>query len=169
MALEPLEGQRVVDLFAGSGALGIEALSRGAERAAFVESDGTARRVLRANLDALELGDRATVSAIVLPGGLRRLMAELAACDLIVLDPPYQGTLAIETLESLDALGVLRAGVTVVVEHHGKRDLPERVGRLVRRRARRLGETVITTYGVADEEVRASGPGQPGRDAEERA
>jgi 16S rRNA (guanine966-N2)-methyltransferase len=160
MALEPLVGLRVVDLYAGSGALGIEALSRGAVHATFVESEAVTRRVLRDNLTALGLGDRAAVLALTLPRGLAKIGAALTEADLVVLDPPYRGTLALETLEALGEPGVLRPGATVVVEHHGKRELPERAGALARRRTRRFGETVVSTYG-------AEGP-QPGG-AEERA
>jgi hypothetical protein len=73
MALEPLEGLRVVDLFAGSGALGIEALSRGAAHADFIEPDRAALAALRANLGSLGLEDRARVWPLRLPAGLRRI------------------------------------------------------------------------------------------------
>ena len=70
MALEPLDGLRVVDLYAGSGALGIEALSRGAARVVFVERERAARAALERNLTDLELTDRAVVWRLVLPAGL---------------------------------------------------------------------------------------------------
>ena len=91
MALDPLDGLRVVDLYAGSGALGIEALSRGAVHADFVEADRNARRVLDANLDRLGLRDRATVWPLELPRGLGRIAPALHAADLVLLDPPYGG------------------------------------------------------------------------------
>ena len=146
MALEPLAGLKVVDLFAGSGALGIEALSRGAERADFVESDRVARATLAANLEALDLGERARVWAIALPTGLTRIAATVAAADLILLDPPYGGRIAVATLEALGAGGLTRPGARVVVEHHAKDALPEEAGGLRRTRARSYGETVVSTY-----------------------
>src|SRR5262249_11233262 len=91
MALEPLAGLRVVDLYAGSGALGIEALSRGASRVDFVEHDPRALEVLRDNLRTLELEAEARVWRLVLPRGLARLAEPLAAADLVLLDPPYGG------------------------------------------------------------------------------
>lgn len=146
MALEPLSGARVVDLFAGSGALGIEALSRGAAEADFVESHAAARAALSANLVALGLAERGRVWRLRLPQGLRRLGPVLAAADLVLADPPYGGGLARETLRALGEPGILRAGTRVVFEHHAKDELPERCGGLERTRARRYGETEVTTF-----------------------
>jgi 16S rRNA (guanine966-N2)-methyltransferase len=84
-SLGVLDGAHVVDLFAGSGALGIEALSRGAASAVFVESDRQTATVIRANLAALELTDRATV---VVADALR-WAATSEAADLALIDPPY--------------------------------------------------------------------------------
>mgnify|MGYP001218687482 CR=1 FL=1 len=91
MKLEPLAAARVVDLYAGSGALGIEALSRGAAFAHFVESDRHALEALRANLGALELGDRARVWPLRLPGAVGRLAEALANATRVRADPPYGG------------------------------------------------------------------------------
>jgi 16S rRNA (guanine966-N2)-methyltransferase len=146
MALEPLAGLQVVDLFAGSGALGIEALSRGATRVDFVESDRAARATLAENLEALGLGERARVWALTLPAGLGRIAAAVAAADLILLDPPYGGRIAIATLEALGAGGATKAGARVVVEHHARDALPSEAGGLRRTRERSYGETVVSTY-----------------------
>jgi 16S rRNA (guanine(966)-N(2))-methyltransferase RsmD len=150
MALEPLAGVRVVDLFAGSGALGIEALSRGAAKADFVESDRSARRVLENNLVALQLQERARVWPLHLPQGLKSLASALAEADLILLDPPYGGGPARLTLETLAAM-TLAPGVRVVVEHHTRDVLPERCGGLSRDRERRYGETRVSTYRLMGE------------------
>lgn len=151
MALEPLAGLRVVDLFAGSGALGIEALSRGAEHVDFVESDPRALGALRANLETLGLGDgRTRVWRLVLPRGLGRMEAPLGAADLVLLDPPYGGGRAVQVLEALGEAVLLRAGARVVAEHGLRDDLPERAGRLARERERRYGQTRVTTYRVVD-------------------
>ena len=149
MALDPLDGLRVVDLYAGSGALGIEALSRGAVHADFVEADRNARRVLDANLDRLGLRDRATVWPLELPRGLGRIAPALRAADLVLLDPPYGGAAARAALEALGAEGVLRPRARVVAEHHHRDGLPARAGALARVRERRYGETAVSTYEVA--------------------
>ena len=150
MALEPLAGLRVVDLFAGSGALGIEALSRGASRADFVEREAAARRVLEENLGSLGLVERGRIWALELPRGLGRLQGELRLADLVLADPPYGGGPAREVLEALGLPGVLKPGARVVLEHHAKDEVPESSGRLARTRSRRYGETMVSTYQAAD-------------------
>ncbi len=160
MALEPLAGLRVVDLFAGSGALGIEALSRGAAWVDFVERDAGARRVLAENLAALELGDAARVWPLELPRGLDRLAAALRGADLVLADPPYGGEAARDLLEALGGRGPWRPGLRLVLEHHAKDTVPDAAGALVRVRERRYGETVVSTYrpvaepGTEEEEER---------------
>lgn len=146
MALEPLEGLRVVDLFAGSGALGIEALSRGAAWADFVERRGPTLATLRANLATLELEARATVWALELPRGLSTIGPALAAADLVLVDPPYGRGLAETCLRALGEEHGLAPGARVVVEHHSKDAMPEHAGRLARSRFRQYGETTVTTY-----------------------
>ncbi len=149
MVLGPLEGAAVVDLFAGSGALGIEALSRGAARADFVERDGAARRVLEENLRSLDLMGRATVWPLDVPRGLGRMKDVLARADLVLADPPYGGGPARATLAALGAGGVLAPGTRVVLEHHAKDEVPEASGGLARVRQRRYGETTVSIYQVA--------------------
>ena len=148
MTLEPLAGARVVDLFAGSGALGIEALSRGAERADFVEGDRAARAALESNLESLGLGERTRIWPLTLPAGLKRMRAELGAADLVLADPPYGGRIAVATLAALGVEGALKSGARVVVEHHAKDALPDSAGMLRRVRERAYGETVVSTYRV---------------------
>jgi 16S rRNA (guanine966-N2)-methyltransferase len=149
MALGGLDGARVVDLYAGSGALGIEALSRGAAHVDFVESDPGARAALSGNLATLGVEGRARVWPLLLPRGFARLRGALAEADVVLADPPYGGGPARETLRALGEPGRLRAGVTVVVEHHAKDELPERSGDLTLARTRRYGETAVATYQVA--------------------
>ena len=150
MALEPLTGTRVVDLFAGSGALGIEALSRGATHVDFVELEAGARRSLGENLAALGLLERSRVWALVLPREVERLARPLAQADLVLADPPYGGRAAREMLDALGREGVLKPEARVVIEHHAKDEIPERSGRLARVRGRRYGETMVSTYQVAE-------------------
>jgi 16S rRNA (guanine966-N2)-methyltransferase len=149
MTLEPLEGLRVVDLYAGSGALGIEALSRGAAHADFVEPERRARTVLEANLDALDLRERATLWPLTLPRALTRLRAPIERADLVLIDPPYGGAEARATLTALSAMA-LKAEVRVVLEHHARDDVPPECGALRRVREQRYGETQVSTYRRSD-------------------
>jgi 16S rRNA (guanine(966)-N(2))-methyltransferase RsmD len=158
MTLEPLSGLAVVDLFAGSGALGIEALSRGAIRADFVEADTGARRVLEKNLAQLGLESRARVWPLRLPQGLRALKDVLGAADVVLADPPYGGDAARILLRALGAEGAFTWGADarLVIEHHAKDELPERAGGLARVRSRQYGETVVSTYRI-DSQSRPEG------------
>jgi 16S rRNA (guanine(966)-N(2))-methyltransferase RsmD len=150
MMLEPWQGLRVVDLYAGSGSLGIEALSRGAAFVDFVESSRHALVALDKNLEALDLGERACVWRLELPLGMARLREALARADVVFLDPPYGGSEARRTLEALDRSAALGGGCRVVLEHHAKDDVPAAAGGLLRAGERRYGETMITFYTRAE-------------------
>lgn len=150
MSLGELGGARVVDLFAGSGALGIEALSRGAAFADFVEAARAPREVLGRNLGTLGLLERSRVWPLRLPGALARLAPALAAAHLVLADPPYGGGEARALLAALGAPGVLARGARVVVERHQKDDVPSRNGALVLVRERRYGETTVNLYEAED-------------------
>ena len=134
-SLGAVEGADVLDAFAGSGALGIEALSRGAERATFVERDDRARRALRTNLDTTGLAERATV---VTGEALTHLAAPGRHYDLALLDPPY----------AYDAWPVLLASVTARLAPTGvvviESDRPVETGPSVQVvRVKHYGSTVV--------------------------
>src|SRR5581483_9835181 len=109
---DPVAKARVIDLFAGSGALGLEALSRGAAFALFVDSGAAARALLRANIEALGLGGATRVWR----ADATRLGAAPAAYSLAFLDPPYGERLAEPALAALAEGGWLAPGAIVVVE-----------------------------------------------------
>ena len=153
--LEPeLDGAHVLDLFAGSGAGGIEALSRGAASAIFVEKDQGATAVIEANLRATGL---AGPSATVIRWDVIRWLAEPnvdAAADVVLVDPPYAETELLGRV--LTALGgpdaPLAADARVVAKHFWRDKPPERVGMLAVERERRFGETALTFYRRTDSE-----------------
>lgn len=159
MALGPLEETRVVDLYAGSGALAIEALSRGAKWADLVETDRRARETIARNLSDLALTDRVRVWPFRLPAGLGRLGDVLAAADVVFADPPYGGADARAVLTGLGRPGVLRAGALVVLETHAKDAVPDSQGALARERERKYGETVVHVYRAGGESPAAQGAG----------
>jgi 16S rRNA (guanine(966)-N(2))-methyltransferase RsmD len=140
-----IAGTRVLDLFAGTGAVGIEALSRGAARAVFVERDRDALRTLRANLATLHLSrEAARVVAGDALAALPGLVATEGPFDLVFLDPPYAGDLASKVLAALVGTPLLHPATEVVVQHFTK--TPPRVpaGLVARREPRRFGETTLT-------------------------
>jgi len=138
-------GARVLDLFAGTGAVGIEALSRGAARVVLVERDQSALRALRANLAAL---DAPRAAARVMAGDVLRVLPELGAqegpFDLVFIDPPYATALAARTLEGLGATRICRAGTEVIVQHSTRTTLPIVPGLAPHRRPRQFGDTALT-------------------------
>ena len=148
-------GARVLDLFAGTGAVGIEALSRGAARVVLVERDQPALRALRANLAAL---GASRAAARVLAGDVLQLLpavgAEEGPFDFVFIDPPYATALAGRTLQALAAARVCRAGSEVVVQHSARTVLPAVPGLVEHRRPRRFGDTALTFLraGAAREE-----------------
>jgi 16S rRNA (guanine(966)-N(2))-methyltransferase RsmD len=146
--LEPeLEGAVVLDLFAGSGAGGIEALSRGAASALFVERDAGAVRVIVENLrrTGLEAG-----STIVRKDALAWLTAATRAdaaarFDVVLVDPPYADTASL--VRVLEIVGpVVREGGVVVSKHFWRDAPPPGIGLLASERERRFGETALTFY-----------------------
>jgi 16S rRNA (guanine966-N2)-methyltransferase len=137
---------RVLDLFAGTGALGIEALSRGAAEAVFVEEHPEALKVLRRNLADLNLADRTTVWPLPVGTALKKLAGRGERFGLAFLDPPYGGGVAAAALSTLASLDVLAPGARVVVEHGRRESLPEVCGALMRLEVRRYGDTQAAFY-----------------------
>jgi 16S rRNA (guanine(966)-N(2))-methyltransferase RsmD len=141
-----LEGAVLLDLFAGTGALGIEGLSRGAGRVVFVEQDYAARRVLDNNLMACRLAERSEVIGLPVRRALANLEAGGRRFDGVLMDPPYGRELATATLAQLGASPLVTSGGWVAVEHHVDDGLADAYGRLRLTAARRYGKTALTLF-----------------------
>lgn len=141
-----VEGVRVLDLFAGTGALGIEALSRGARQAVFVEEDPTSLRVLRKNLANCQVGEVTQVLPMAVPMALQRLARQERQFELILLDPPYGRGLAAQTLGLLAHSKLVNAEARLVVEYGRQDQVPEVCRSLTQTDRRRYGETLIAFY-----------------------
>lgn len=140
-----IEGRNVMDLFAGSGLLGLEALSRGAVRALFIDSSGEACRLVRENARSAGFGDRADVRRLRLPSGLTSLRGPFGGA---LLDPPYGHHLLPECLVALSRRDLLDDSAWVVAEHARQESLADRYGRLERTLTRSYGDTEISVYEV---------------------
>ncbi len=141
---------RVLDLFAGTGALSLEALSRGAREAVLVEDQKAALGVLRRNLETLGLESRTQVMPLPVAGALRKLAAQGKHFTLVFLDPPYGRGLAQETLEALQGSGLLLPEARIVAEHSQREPLPDEIGRLRLSQSRRYGDTQVAFYEVRE-------------------
>lgn len=149
----PPPGSTVLDLFAGSGAMGLEALSRGAGRAVFVDLGKPALAALRGNIADLGVGDRATVVATDAVTFVRKLAAQAPdrPWRWVFIDPPYRTDLATQVLDGLGAApSALAPDATVVVEHDRRNPPLERHGSLLRTDSRRYGDTMIAFYELGE-------------------
>jgi 16S rRNA (guanine(966)-N(2))-methyltransferase RsmD len=182
--LEPdLAGAVVLDLFAGSGAAGIEALSRGASRVVFVDRDRAACAVIERNLRSTGLAD--SMSVVRRTEALAYLDGAAGAdgpFDVVVLDPPYEDAGLLESaLERLGARGAMddgglvAPGGRVVAKRFRRTALPPTIGLLASDRERRFGETTLTFYrriawsAGAGEPIVGGMPGIPGAKGAEEA
>jgi 16S rRNA (guanine966-N2)-methyltransferase len=140
-----VEWTRVLDLYAGAGGVGIEALSRGGEWCDFVDRDAAAVRVIQHNLDQLGFSAR---------GRVRQSAALAFVCgvsdpyDLVILDPPYADPDIVPTLEELSRSGAVADGTVVCIGHSPRVLLPDAIGRLVKLRGRCHGDSCFAVFDV---------------------
>jgi 16S rRNA (guanine966-N2)-methyltransferase len=151
-----IPGAKFADLYAGSGAIGIEAISRGAEHVWFAENSPSALAAIRGNLSKLKVGGGYSVEDRSVAHLLRALVKAERRMDIVFLDPPYEaaeeysGTLGMLAREHA---AVLAPGALVVVEHRKKEPLAARYGVLEQIRVLKQGDVVLSFYAVAEEPV----------------
>lgn len=141
-------GRDFLDLFAGTGAVGIEALSRGARRAMFIEEHGPAVHQILENLKALDLAESAKVIRGRLPEVLGRLDRYNLDPGVIFIDPPYTQPPNAEFFQALDRMSCLVSGTVIVVEHEVKKDLEHTIKRIVQTDFRNYGDTALSIFEV---------------------
>jgi len=146
-------GSRFVDLFAGTGAVGIEALSRGAAETIFIERHAPAAALIRMNLESLEIGSGARVLSVDSLHGLELLEQELERGPrlptIVFLDPPYGNTEDYDRVLSFLGFAVLLDEQSLVIAEHRKNfDLPETIGNLQRVRVLKQGDACLSFYRV---------------------
>jgi 16S rRNA (guanine966-N2)-methyltransferase len=138
------------DLYAGTGAIGIEAISRGAREVIFVESHAKTAQLIRTNLASLKLREGTEVLEAPVTRGLEKLAGRHLLADFIFLDPPYdQPDEYMETLEFLDASHLVAPEGIVIAEHERKLELPEFFTRLERTRLLEQGDAALSFYRLA--------------------
>lgn len=145
-----LEGLAILELFAGSGAVGLEALSLGAAKAVFVEKEQLAVDTIQENLTILGIGQggRNDAQAEVLQGDAMAAIKQMAAggkkFDLIFMDPPYQRDMAKKALKTLEAYDILQPNCIVIIEHSQGESIPKEHQRLSCIKQRKYGKSFLT-------------------------
>lgn len=150
-----IAGARFVDLYAGTGAVGIEALSRGAEHVCFAERAAPAVAAIRANLKSLGIESGYTLE----PRGSAALLEQLAragtAGDVVFLDPPWEAeaeyAATLQLLGSARGVAVLGADALVIAEHSSRKKLATQYGRLTQTRTLTQGDAALSFYTVVSE------------------
>ena len=135
-----IEGRRVLDLFAGTGQLGIEALSRGAAEAVFVDESAKSLKLVRTNLERCVLKGRVEQADSI--GFLRRA----GKFDLVFLDPPYDSDLLEKALEAIQNVDILNDGGIIVCESRREKTMPELAPPYRQTLSRRYGKVCLTVY-----------------------
>lgn len=135
--------KKVLDLFAGTGSVGLEALSRGASSAVFVDDGSEALRLIRKNIEACHFEGKSTIVKYRLPRGLAKPLQRFAPFDLIFVDPPYDKDLVNSTLREISEAKFLSPEGTIVVEH-SPRETIEEISELRVVDQRKYGQTYIS-------------------------
>ena len=135
-------GLHVLDLFAGTGAVGIEALSRGAKECVFVDSGKEAIQIISKNLELCKMVDRAQVFEMPVGKGIDLLSKKGKAFDLIFVDPPYERGFVQKSLQKLAASSLLHSESVIIVEHHPKEPVGKIEG-LGLTDERKYGQTLV--------------------------
>ncbi|HBA89228.1 MAG TPA: 16S rRNA (guanine(966)-N(2))-methyltransferase RsmD [Geobacter sp.] len=148
--LGELDGMRVLDIFAGSGSLGIEALSRGADYAVFIDSHRESAELVRKNLEITRYADSAKVVVQEAAAALKRLERSERPFHLVFLDPPYAEGHTERLLGILSNSPLIDPGSTVVAEFSAKENIPTGFGNLQESERRIYGDTALSFLTLSD-------------------
>jgi len=141
-----VEGSDVLDVFAGTGSLGIEALSRGAKSAVFFDISAQCCSVIKDNLAHTKLSDKAAVYTIDYGAGIEKMYRAGRKFDIIIMDPPYNKNFIQEALKLLTKNDIMVDDGIIIAEHSVQDSLPEDFGRFKAVDARKYGDTMITIF-----------------------
>ncbi|PAE25031.1 MULTISPECIES: 16S rRNA (guanine(966)-N(2))-methyltransferase RsmD [Bacillaceae] len=143
-------GGQGLDLFAGSGGLGIEALSRGADKVIFVDRDGKAIQTIHENIRNCDFEEKAEIYRNDADRALKAILKRDLTFDYIFLDPPYRKQQLLKLLKVIDENNLLSDQGTILCEHGSDVELPETVGRLVQKKHENYGVISISIYSRAE-------------------
>ena len=148
---QDMEGIVLLDLFAGSGAVGLEALSRGAEEVVFVEKNPKCAEVIQENLTLLGIGgaggsQKCEIAQTDAYAAVKLFDRRKLKFDVVFVDPPYSRGLAKKALKTLGAYDILQPNCVMVIQHAKREILPERQGRILLFRQKKYGNTFLSIY-----------------------
>lgn len=146
------DGGWALDLFAGTGGLGIEALSRGMEKAVFVDMDRSSISVIRANVTTAGMAARSEIYTNDAGRAVKALEKRGLRFSAVFLDPPYRLTHMDELILDMDDRGLLDDGAVIVVEHDSAHSYPDFIGRWEQWKRSVYGETAVTLYRCREDE-----------------
>ncbi|MGL4797372.1 MAG: 16S rRNA (guanine(966)-N(2))-methyltransferase RsmD [Paraclostridium sp.] len=141
---------QILDLFAGTGSLGIECLSRGASKCVFVDASKSSIDIVKSNIKKARVDSESEVMNIDCKSAIDKLKARNEKFDVIFMDPPYYENLFVNSLEKISESKLLKEDGIIVVEHDTKEKLPDCVGELIKQKSKKYGNTTLTFYVVED-------------------
>ena len=136
----------VLDLFAGTGSLGIECLSRGAEKCVFVDISKDSIAITKSNIKKARVENESIVLNVDFKDAISKLKIQKSKFDIIFMDPPYYKNMFIDALKKIDDADLLNEDGIIVIEHDSKDEFPENIGRLDKSKAKKYGSTTLTFY-----------------------
>lgn len=148
---QSIDGITFVDLYAGTGTMGMEAMSRGAARVFYVESDPSRHRTLMETLEGCGCRSRAEIFNTKAADFVRMMPGKGMTADVIYLDPPYDSDELEDLIPLIGRSGVLSGGAVVLAEHNRKQDLPDEAGGLVKAKTYKYGDTMLSLYRMENE------------------
>ena len=141
-----LSGSYVLDLFSGTGNLGIEALSRGAEKAIFVDNNRNSIRVIRENTETTGFKEKSKILQLEALKAISELAKSGEKYDIIFMDPPYLKGYIVPCIQAIEEGGLLKDEGIIVIEHDSKDIIPDQFIKLKRIKNRKYGNTTISIY-----------------------
>jgi 16S rRNA (guanine(966)-N(2))-methyltransferase RsmD len=139
-------GKNVLDLYSGSGAIGLEALSKGADHVTFVEKNKKVLRIIKENVSALQIKNKTAIIGCEALSYLEKMSAQKQKFDLIFADPPYSRETAKKCLLKISNCDILTPSAIVVLEHYKKDELPKDCGALTLWQLKNYGDTFVSFY-----------------------
>lgn len=137
---------RVLDVFSGSGAISLEALSRGAASAVAIDKDKQAAKIIKTNIEKTGFSDKCRLMTLDFKQALIMLSNEKCLFDIIYIDPPYNRGLAVDSAKLISKLGLLANGGILICEHDSKENMPTSIHNLVLFDRRKYGKATLTFY-----------------------